>query len=48
MSGLEDNFNNLGINILREKQKLLSGINESRLLNNPVNIKVGDIISIIS
>ena len=48
MSGLDDNFKNLKINIKKEKNKLLSGINESRLLNNPVEIKVKDIISIIT
>ena len=48
LSGLEDNFKKLGINLQTQKVKILSGVNEGRLSNNPVEIKVRDIISIIS
>ncbi len=45
---LNDNFKSLGINIQKEKTKILSGINEQRLANNPVKINVNEIINIIS
>ena len=48
LSGLEDNLGSLGINLKKEKSKILSGVNEQRLSNNPVRIKTKDIISIIS
>ena len=45
---LNDNFKSLGINIQREKIKILSGVNEQRLANNPVKLNVNEIIKIIS
>tara|TARA_A100001011_G_scaffold397750_1_gene499792 strand:+ start:1631 stop:2719 length:1089 start_codon:yes stop_codon:yes gene_type:complete len=45
---LNDNFKSLGININKEKIKILSGVNEQRLANNPVQLNVNEIISIIS
>ena len=48
LSGLEDDFKILGIDLDKHKDKIFSGINKDRLKNNPVEIKVKDIISIIS
>ena len=44
----EDDFKILGIDLDEHKDKIFSGINKDRLKNNPVEIKVKDIISIIS
>jgi alcohol dehydrogenase class IV len=48
LSGLEDNLKLLGINLKKEKNKILSGVNEQRLSNNPVKLESKDIIPIIS
>ena len=48
LSNLEDDFKILGINLNKHKDKILAGINNNRLTNNPVKIKVKDILSIIS
>ena len=37
-AGLETNFDNLGINIKSAMPRILSGINNQRLLNNPIKI----------
>jgi len=48
LSGLEDNLELLGINLKKDKNKILSGVNEQRLSNNPVKLDIKDIIPIIS
>lgn len=45
--GLEDDLNKLGVNILNDKDKILSGINFLRLGNNPVKISPEEIFNII-
>ena len=47
LSGLEDNLESLGINLMKEKNKILSGVNEERLANNPIKLKSNDIIPIL-
>ena len=44
---LEQNLNEMNINILQDKDKILSGINEQRLKNNPVKILSTDIKKIL-
>ena len=42
-ANLESNFNKLGINLENGISKIMSGINNSRLLNNPINLEKQDI-----
>ena len=44
---LEDNFQKLKIDIKKNHSKIISGINELRLKNNPVKLKKSDISDII-
>ena len=44
---LESNFLKLGINIKKNYQKILSGINFQRLKNNPIELQISDIKSIL-
>ena len=46
-SGLENNFEKLGINIKENYSKIISGVNTERLLNNPIEIKKKDIRAIL-
>lgn len=46
-TGLENNFNKLGISIKRDYSKILSGVNIQRLKNNPININHIDIKNIL-
>ena len=48
LTSLEDNLEVLGINLMKEKNKILSGVNEERLANNPIKLKSNDIIPILS
>ena len=43
----ESNFLKLGINIKKNYQKILSGINFQRLKNNPIELQISDIKSIL-
>ena len=42
-ANLETNFNKLGINLEKGLPKIMSGINNSRLLNNPINLNMQDV-----
>ena len=42
-SGLESDFKNLGIDLNKDMEKILSGVNEDRLKNNPIKISINDI-----
>ena len=44
---LETNFKKLGINIKREHNKILSGVNLLRLKNNPIQIEKRDLYNIL-
>lgn len=44
---LEDNFQKLNINIKERMPIILSGVNEQRLSNNPVKLKISDLKSIL-
>jgi hypothetical protein len=44
---MELNFKKLGINIQKEINKILEGVNDMRLKNNPVKIFKKDITKII-
>jgi len=44
---LESNFSNLGIDIQRNYSKIISGVNLSKLSNNPVELKKTDIKKIL-
>lgn len=46
-ANLENNFSKLGINIKESLPKILSGVNEQRLSNNPVKIGKEDIKNIL-
>ncbi len=46
-ANLEDNFNNLGINLDKDIEKILDGLNEQRLKNNPIKINKKDIKEIL-
>ncbi len=46
-ANLELNYNKLGINIKNKINLILSGINEQRLKNNPVNLTIKDVKKII-
>ena len=46
-ASLENKFYKLGINIKKDINKILTNINEQRLSNNPINITVNDVKSII-
>ena len=46
-AGLENNFNKLGINISRDYNKILSGVNDQRLKNCPIRIERNDLKSIL-
>ena len=46
-AGLENNFSKLGINIQKIFPKILSGINDQRLSNNPITITKKDIKNIL-
>ena len=46
-AGLENNFNKLGINLKSSFQKILKGVNPRRLSNNPVEVSISDIKTIL-
>lgn len=46
-ANLENNFSKLGVNIIEDYTKIISGVNVSRLSNNPVELKTEDIKKII-
>ena len=46
-ASLEQNFNKLGININSDLSKILGGINEQRLKNNPIKVKKRDLNHIL-
>lgn len=46
-AGLEDSFVNLGIDIVKDYSKIVSGINTLRLSNNPVDLKIEDLKEIL-
>ena len=46
-ANLEDNLNNLGINLNKNIEKILDGLNEQRLKNNPIKINKKDIKEIL-
>ena len=46
-AGLENNFSKLGINIKDNLPKILSGVNDQRLSNNPIEITKRDIKNIL-
>ena len=46
-AGLENNFKKLGINISRDYNKILSGVNDQRLKNCPIRIERNDLKSIL-
>ena len=46
-ANLEQNYDKLGINIKKNYHKILDGINELRLKNNPIKLKKSDISNII-
>ena len=46
-TGLELGFNELGINIKQDLSKILDGVNDQRLKNNPIKISKKDISNII-
>ena len=45
---LEQSFQKLNINIKTDKEHILSGINDQRLKNNPINLVKEDIKKIFS
>ena len=46
-ANLESNFSKLGINIKKNLPKILLGVNEQRLSNNPIKIRKEDIKNIL-
>tara|TARA_A100001015_G_C14992486_1_gene714648 strand:+ start:927 stop:2048 length:1122 start_codon:yes stop_codon:yes gene_type:complete len=46
-TGLESNFVKLGINIFKDHNRILSGVNSQRLKNNPVKLEKNDIYNIL-
>ena len=46
-AGLENNFSKLGINLQKAFPKILSGVNDQRLSNNPIEITKKDIRDIL-
>ena len=46
-AGLENNFSKLGINLKSSFPKILSGIDDQRLSNNPIEITKSDIKNIL-
>ena len=46
-ANLENNFKNLNINMERDYQNFISGVNLLRLSNNPVELKKEDLKNII-
>ena len=46
-AGLENNFFKLGINIKNSLSKILPGVNQQRLNNNPIKITKKDIRNIL-
>jgi len=44
---LENNFKKLNIDIKKQMPLILDGVNEQRLLNNPVKLKISDLKSIL-
>lgn len=46
-ANLENDFSKLGINIVEDYSKIISGINTSRLANNPIELKDEDLKKII-
>ena len=46
-TGLESNFSKLGININKDHNRILSGVNSQRLKNNPVKLEKNDIYNIL-
>ena len=47
LAGLENDFKKLGINLNKDINIILNNINDQRLLNNPVELKVSDIKQIL-
>ena len=47
-ANLESNFNKLGINLSRDLDRIISGINILRLSNNPIDLKESDVRYILS
>ena len=43
-AGLEQNFSKLGVNIRSEYDKIIEGVNEQRLKNNPIKLKKEDLV----
>ena len=43
-ASLEQNFNKLGVNIKSDYNKIIAGVNEQRLRNNPVKLKKEDLM----
>ena len=46
-ASLQNNFSKLGINIKKDVNKIISGVNLQRLSNNPVQLQANDIRSIL-
>lgn len=46
-ANLNDNFSDLGVNIKNNYSKIISGVNPSRLKNNPVLIKPSDLKAVL-
>ena len=46
-AGLESNFNKLGINIFKDYNRILSGVNSQRLKNNPIRLEKNDLYEIL-
>jgi alcohol dehydrogenase class IV len=46
-ANLENDFNKLGVNIMEDYSKIISGINTSKLSNNPIELKGEDLKKII-
>ena len=43
-AGLEQNFSKLGVNIKSDYNKIIEGVNEQRLKNNPIKLKKEDLV----
>ena len=46
-ANLESNFKKLNININKDLPKILEGINEMRLNNNPIKLTINDVGNIL-
>ena len=42
-AGLEQNFEKLGVNIQNDYNKIIKGVNDQRLKNNPIRLKKEDL-----